>query len=352
MLEIGRDNRRLSTDPQNLLYHAEERNDFWLKTGKEKIEKGYFIFPEEVASNNSKIRLEDHLQLKTSKVGDQELFIWYFDTTFRQNFSYHKYPFDHKTVWIKMWPKAFAQNIILIPDLASYKRTDEKAIFGYEKDIVLGHWNMQNSYFDYECSSYDTTFGTIPYWEFLKNQGNEIHDYLHEKQKIQQNSCWLPMGNSLSVDESRLYPTLRYNIIIQRKFENVFITNFIPLFIVAMLLLGITMMITNDSQKADRFGLNTAGVIASCSALFFTIMLSHIQLKQQFEGVGVVYMEYFYFLMYFVILFVAVNSYLLTIGWSSRFSLVQYQDNLIFKVAFWPILLGLMVIITWLLIIN
>jgi len=349
-LKIGRHKQELLTGADNSSNDASKGNDFLITQGKEKVKEGYFIFPEEVASSSSEIRVADHLLLKASSGVPQELFIWYFDVTLRQNFYYHKYPFDHKSVSVEMWPNTFGRRFILVPDLAAYKNTNDKSIFGYDKDIVLGSWNMENSYFDYNCVSYDTTFGIQSFQEFIEIKGKHIYNYLNQKHQLQQNICWLPTDNSSNQNtneyESRPYPSLRYNIVIRRNFQDAFITHFIPLFVVAMLLFGMIMMITNDPKKTEKFGLNTAGVIGSCSALFFTVMLSHIQLKQQFEGVGIIYMEYFYFLMYFVILLVALNSYLFSIGLTG-FGLIRDEDDLLFKVTFWPILLGMMVLITW-----
>ncbi|ETX06383.1 MAG: hypothetical protein ETSY2_17450 [Candidatus Entotheonella gemina] len=45
---------------------------------------------------------------------------WYFRGKLRQPFNYAKYPFDREVVWLRLWPKAFHQRILLTPDLASY----------------------------------------------------------------------------------------------------------------------------------------------------------------------------------------------------------------------------------------
>lgn len=327
-------------------------------------EEGFFIFPEEVSSSSSQTRLEDEIWLKDK---EEVLFIWYFDTTLRQRFIYDKYPFDTKEIWVKIWPRDFGSglNLILIPDLASYKNTTMVATFGIEKEIVSGSWNRKNTFFDYECSSYDTTFGVNSYKNFVEKSLNNFKAPKEGPMK-----CWWTDGQKPIFDEIsyqkalkcftdpdcsfekkshelRFYPTLRYNIVVKRKFENAFIVNFIPLFVVATLLFGLTMMITNNPEKNQKFGLSTSSIIASCSALFFTVMLSHIQLREQFEGgVGIVYMEYFYFLMYFVIMLVAINSYLFSVNSSSRLGIISFKDNLIPKVVFWPTFLWAMVIIT------
>ena len=100
-------------------------------------------------------------QLKpTEDNGENEVLIgWYFEATLRQPFDYFTYPFDHKPVWICMWHKKFASNIVLTPNFESYTaynlaegqtepQIDLHESFGYEKDIVLGAWEIDNTYFD------------------------------------------------------------------------------------------------------------------------------------------------------------------------------------------------------------
>jgi hypothetical protein len=59
---------------------------------------------------------------------------------------------------------------------------------------------------------------------------------------------------------------------------------------------------------------------------------------------SVVYLEYLYFLVYGAILVVSVNSIL----FASRVNvwLIQYRDNEIVKITFWPVYLGGLFIIT------
>jgi len=239
----------------------------------------------------------------------ERVILWYFEADLRQKFHYKDYPFDDKTVWVRLWSKNFGRNVILVPDFQSYKATGAKDIFGIEKEIVLGNWEMQNVFYDYHMSSYDNTFGQGPY------------------------------------KTSRVFPNLYYNIVIKRNFRNAFIVNLIPLFVVSMLLFAALMTVTSDEKKAGILGFSTSGVLGTTSALFFVVMLAHIQLREQFTG-GVVYLEYFYFMMYVVILVISVNTYLFSTGWTTRLNILVYKDNLIPKLLFWPAILGTMLIIT------
>jgi hypothetical protein len=78
-------------------------------------------------------------------------------------------------------------------------------------------------------------------------------------------------------------------------------------------------------------------------------MLAHVQVRRQFAGSGLVYIEYFYLIMYVVILLTALNAYVFSLGKQNRFNLIHYHDNLIPKAAFWPVVLWLMALATMIL---
>ncbi len=120
----------------------------------------------------------------------------------------------------------------------------------------------------------------------------------------------------------------------------------VPLFVVAALLFGALMTVTAQSDLAARHGYSTSNVIGTCSVLFFVILLAHVHLREQFAGSGIVYMEYFYFMTYFLLLGVSVNTYLFSAAAAPWLRLIHYQDNLIPKAAFWPALLACMIAIT------
>ena len=263
-----------------------------------------FILPELVDSSFSS-RLEYRIAS-----GEGEVMGWYFEGTVRQPFGYAEYPFDHKIVWVRMWPRDFAANTVLTPDLAAYPATEPGDTFGVEETIVLADWDREDTYFDYYVSSYNTNFG--------------IDQYVGQTD----------------------FPELRFNMLIKRQFENAFIVNLVPLFVVAMLAFAALMTTTSDPDRGTIFGFSTAGGIATVSVLFFVVLLAHIQLREQFAGSGVVYIEWFYFMMYVVLLGVAVDTYLVSAPWTAGNRLIAFEDNLIPKVTYWPVLIGTMCVIT------
>lgn len=265
-----------------------------------------FVLPEQVDSGSN----IDPKEVYRYRSGDEETIGWYFEATLRQPFRYYQYPFDHKNVWVRMWPKDFSRNIVLVPDFKAYNATGRHDIFGIEETIVLGAWKREDTFFDYKTYGYNTNFG--------------IDDYIGQHN----------------------FPELHYNFIIERKFGNAFIVHLLPLFLVAALLFAALLTVSGDPEIANRHGFNTSGLIGACSALFFVVLLAHIQLREQFAGSGIVYIEYFYFLMYAMLVLSAANTYIFSMNTAHRLIFIHYQDNLIPKVLYWPVVLGAMVALT------
>jgi len=266
-----------------------------------------FILPEQVNSGND-IKPREVYRVQD---GNEEVIGWYFEATLKQPFDYDLYPFDHKTVWVRMWPQKFSENIVLVPDFKSYKATGAHDIFGIEENIVLGTWNRENTYFDYQLTSYDTDFG--------------IPDYIGQEG----------------------FPELHYNFVVKRKFENAFIVYLLPLFLVSALLFAALLTVSSKEELTSKLGFSTSGFIGASSALFFVVMLAHIQLREQFAGASIVYIEYFYVLMYGLLVTATANTYLFSINATRWSKVISYNDNIIPKVAYWPVVLGSLILITW-----
>ena len=114
-----------------------------------------FILPEQVQSGDD----VEPREVYRIRQGDEEVIGWYFEATLRQPFDYFFYPFDHKTVWVRMWPQQFARNVVLVPDFSAYRATGLSDVFGIENEIVLGAWERENTFFDFKPTCYDTNFG-------------------------------------------------------------------------------------------------------------------------------------------------------------------------------------------------
>ena len=73
-----------------------------------------------------------------------------------------------------------------------------------------------------------------------------------------------------------------------------------------------------------------------CGTLLFVAVFSHIGARQKIAAQEIIYLEYFYIVMCFALLWVTVNSILY----------VRYEKNLLPKVLFWPVTLGALWVVT------
>lgn len=270
---------------------------------KNQVVEPSFIFPEQVEGLGMKLNYQQTVE-------DGTVYGWYFNVVLRQKFNYLDYPLDHKTVWIRISPSISDRNLVFTPALDNYKSTEIGESFGVEHDLVLGDWQVDETFFDYKTIHYDTSFGTN-----FKSQQYE-------------------------------YPELYFNIVMKRKFLNAFIINLVPLLTVATLLFAVLMTVTAEPKKRETLGFNFTGVISIVSALFFVVLISHIQLREQFSEDGIVYIEYFFLLMYFLMVMLIINTYLFSRGKEVTSKLIMAEDNLLPKLCFWPFTLGVMALIT------
>ncbi|MES2824674.1 MAG: cache domain-containing protein [Pseudomonadota bacterium] len=231
------------------------------------------------------------------KTGGETLKGWYFETTLRENFTPERFPLDRQSVWIRLWHEKIGENIVLVPDLKAYDNLDTRALPGLEKDFVLSGWSLFRSYFDMHENTYNTRLG---------------------------------MENNSSDTVSELY----FNIEIMRNFINPFLAHLFPLLVVVLMLYAIVITMSTDETKKDFLGFNAAGVVASCSALFFVALVSHMQMRDELKSNAVVYLEYFYLITYVIILLITANAILLSLKVQVAF--VQFHDNLWPKLLYWP----------------
>jgi len=248
---------------------------------------------------------EDVIELSRRKEGNQEIIRWSFRANLSQDFDFSKFPFDREEARIRILHKDFNRGVLLTPDLVSYSTTDPAALPGLDQDnIVLPGWDFEESFFSLRVTNYNTDFG-IPSRGKLQN-----------------------------------FPDLYFNISLSRRILDPFVSRLIPLALVALLLFAVLIIVTASRVE----GFSASSVLAYCAALLFVVVILQISLRSDLTAQGLVYMEYFYFVIYGAILSVSLNSILLRAAPNLRF--LQYQDNLMMDLLFWPVLFGLILIVT------
>lgn len=236
---------------------------------------------------------------------------WYFEATLRQKFNYSRYPFDTTVISLRLWFRDMHRHVVMAPHFEAYPNgTGIDDLFGINDQIVLSAWERKNTYFNYTHSSANTNFGL------------------------------------LEMDLLNSNPELNYTFVIKRLLADSMVEHLLGILVVMVLLYATLLVVSRDPAKAERHGFNTAMVLGACSALFFVVLISHIQIRSQFSGSGLVYLECFYYLTYLLLIGTTVNTYLFAEEPRSYTRLIHYADNIVPKVLFWPLVLLASVLFT------
>jgi hypothetical protein len=248
----------------------------------------------------------DRLPVSADEHGERH--VWRFSVVLNQEFDYSQYPLGNDDLWVQLWHEDFANNVILVPDLASYKLTSPRARPGLKDGLELPGWDIEGSYFSYREHTYQTDFGAADY-------SGLTH-----------------------------FPELYFNVSIQKQLTGPLISDFLPLAVVAVLMFTILMFSSRRDPEMTVTGFSGMNVIAACGGFFLVVVFSHIGLRRSLAVKGFIYIEHFYFLSYVLILLVSVNS-LMYSRLAHRW--VVHRDNLIAQQLFWPISTATIFGFTW-----
>lgn len=271
----------------------------WQNTSALRSEEDFpdFIFPD---SKETTIE-------KTYVSKNEDIKVWHFRTTLRQEFDYSRYPFAREEVSIRVLSNDPAENIF-IPDFESYKSLIPETLPGLGHSFVLDGWKLEKSYFSYKITSYNTDFG--------------MRDFAHS------NVC-----------------ELHFNVDIKRNIRASFVSDLLLITIAMVLLFGILSITTKDEGK-KHFGFSSHGVLAYCTTLLFTLILAHTSLRSRISIGNIIYLEYFYWIMYLSIVVVSLNS--IAFASNRNVPFIDTRDNIYIKILYWPVVLGFMLFITFL----
>ncbi|WP_018342698.1 PDC sensor domain-containing protein [Cytophaga aurantiaca] len=231
---------------------------------------------------------------------------WNFRLNILNKVDYKLYPFDRKDLKINLRHSTVGKNIFLIPDADAYESLIPSTNPGINKGIPIVGWDFLGSYFSYEYKSLNTNFGL----QHFQRQRN--------------------------------IPELSFNVVLSRKIIGALIAHILPLFIIQLMLFGVIIIFSKTDTTIS--GYNTFGVINSCAAFFFVIVISHIDLRNTLEIEMVTYLEYLYFIVYIYVLMVTVNA--LFFSSTKDYLFVDYKNNYLPKVLFWPVFMFACIVVT------
>ena len=230
---------------------------------------------------------------------DYRLIGWEFRVTLRLNLAYADFPFDKRHINVEIAPRRIQDRLLFTPDLSSYSSTNPTRKSGLDPKLRLAGSEIQESYFNYSLETYATDFG---------------------------------YGRKALFED---VPVLHYHVYVQRKLLNAFVTYLIP---IAVTLIMVFILVYAIGKTEER-----QGIIESMAAFFFVLIFSHIDLRKEIETAELIYIEYFYFIAYFMLILATAN--LITYS-KNKSRIFDYQDNLIFKAIFFPIFFFLALVVT------
>lgn len=234
--------------------------------------------------------------------GEVEILRWPFQALLHQNMNLAGYPLDQETLSLKLRHKDLDHNVVLLPDVGSYKILAATAKPGLASDFRIPGWRVLKTYFSVGGTLDNTTFG---------------------------------LSRSVAKED---FPGLKFNVLLRRNLLDAFISNLGPIIIGLILLFALQMVMTSD-EKLAAFMQTTAGRLVNiCVSMFFVIVFAHISVRRGMAAEEIFYLEYFYFVTYLMILWVAINSIVYVKMREVRW--LQYEENLVPKLLFWPVVTG------------
>ena len=143
-----------------------------------------------------------------------------------------------------------------------------------------------------------------------------------------------PFGIYKHVDKSSI-PEMYFNISAKRHLIDTFIADLLPILVMAILLFII--LLTSLQQSYGVFG--------TTASVFFGLVFAQYRFRLKIPSYELVYFENFYFLLYAAIIAIIIVSVLFLLPTINLWS-IQYKNNLIAKLLYWPLLLGSALAIT------
>ena len=245
------------------------------------------------AKNVKIVEIDSHM------LEDGRVINWRFQADLRTQLNYSRYPLEVEKIRMQILPWETGENIVLVPDLDAYKLMAGTLLPGLDETVFIPGWDLTETF-------------------FLLKQANEYTDF----------------GVERNFDQD-VFPDLYYEIGIKRIFVDAFISNLTPLIVVTIILFSVSLLPPT---------IDISRVLGICVSVFFVVVFAHLAIRRNISIGEIFYLEYFFFVIYFTILLVPLNTFRVSLGISSRF--FEYQDGLIPKAIYWPSIMGIFFIIT------
>ena len=233
---------------------------------------------------------------------------WYFSGTFRQNFDYTLYPFDRQDVWLRLWSPEPLAGVLLVPDFAAYRDLTPATLPGLDTSFVYGGWDPLHSNFSYDLIDYNVDFG-------------------------------LEYGFSDAPD-----PELYFNLAVARDALDPMLEHLVLETSIALLLFFLLVLMAFESEGKTPLGLSVFDLVVASGGLLFAVILDHYSIRTSIESQQLTYLEYFPLILSVFIVLVVLSAVLRVKQW--RFPLLGYTGDLVPVLAYWPALIGTLLVVT------
>ncbi|MFD9219644.1 hypothetical protein ACFWDI_06385 [Streptomyces sp. NPDC060064] len=233
---------------------------------------------------------------------------WYFSGILHQPINYQHYPLDNQNVVLRLWSVDIEGGVQLVPDFAAYPPWQYTEMYGLERGFQPTGWSPQFTAFTFQKHHYSSSFGV-----------NGPH--------------------AASIDTVELY----FNIGLVRKWQGPMFASLTRASFIALLVYLGLFVYTREEARRRIFGFSTWAVITFTVSMLLALILDQQQTRTLTGGATVAYLEFFSITLYVVIISVALNAVLVT---SREIEILQWRDNLLPKLVYWPLLLGLSFLFT------
>ncbi|MER7171988.1 hypothetical protein [Streptomyces mesophilus] len=233
---------------------------------------------------------------------------WHFNLTLRQKFSYGKYPLDKQNIWLRMWTVSAFEPEMIVPDFSSYPPWKYDRL-GLDQSIVSEGWSPYYTAYSYQEHEYSMTYGVRPF-----------------------------SGPNVKA------PDMYFNIGVARSYAGPMTGKLLQsLFIAAIMFLAL-FVYTKDDRRNPRFGFSTWTAISFAVSLLLVVVVDQTQIREIVGDTSLSYMEFFAIAQYVVIMGIFANAIIL--GTETKIRALEWRDNLLPTLLYWPVLIGLFFLFT------
>ncbi|QIS02976.1 hypothetical protein F5X71_12215 [Nocardia brasiliensis] len=260
-------------------------------------------FPAEIEIGVQLLEAEDpHSPKKVFEypLGEWRVVVWSFSTVIRQQFDYEDYPLDHQDIWLRMRPVDMIHQVQLVPAFESFPPWNPYALNGLDPGLVFGDWEPEYTVWSLNHQAYS----------MLSHPG---------------------LANT-----AELY----FNVGVSRGLLGPLLGRIVPVLLLAVLMFLSLFVITTDPDRRPISGFTAFAIITFSVSTVLVVAVNDNAARTEVGSSGISYIEYWYFTLYVMTLLVALNAILLLHGALGK--ALTWRDNLLPKVAFWPLFTAIM----------